>query len=107
MARIKKDDIVKIISGPNKGKTGKVLAVFPKKESALVEGVGVGSRKVKPNQLNPRGGVKDIHVPTSLHKLALVTDEKSATTSRVGYEKNDDGKTVRVARQQQTLSGSN
>ena len=99
MARIQKDDIVKLISGKNKGKTGKVVRVLPKKDAVLIEGVGVASRKVKPSQYNPRGGVKDIHVATPLHKVALVVDEKAATTSRVGYQKNDDGKTVRVARQ--------
>lgn len=98
MSRIRKDDIVKLVSGTNKGKTGKVVAVLPKKNAVLIEGVGVGSRKVKPSQLNPRGGQKDIHVPTPLHKVALVVDEKSAKTSRVGYKKTD-GKTVRVARQ--------
>lgn len=95
--RIKKDDIVKIISGSHKGTTGKVLAVTPK--GALVEGVGTKHRHVKPSQLNPRGGSKDIHVPTPLHKLALVIDEKSAKTSRVGYIKNADGAKVRLARQ--------
>lgn len=99
MARIRKDDIVKLLSGKHKGKTGKVLAVLPKKDAVLIEGVGVGSRKVKPSQFNPRGGLKDIHVPTPLHKVALVVDEKAATTSRVGYTKQDDGTTVRVARQ--------
>lgn len=99
MARIRKDDIVKLLSGKHKGKTGKVLAVLPKKDAVLIEGVGVGSRKVKPSQFNPRGGVKDIHVPTPLHKVALVVDEKAATTSRVGYTKKDDGTTTRVARQ--------
>lgn len=99
MARIRKDDIVKLVSGKHKGKTGKVVAVLPKKDAVLIEGVGVGSRKVKPSQINPRGGVKDIHVPTPLHKVALVVDEKAATSSRVGYKKNDDGATVRVARQ--------
>lgn len=98
MARIRKDDIVKLLSGAHKGKTGKVVAVLPKKNAVLIEGVGVGSRKVKPSQLNPRGGQKDIHVPTPLHKVALVVDEKASTTSRVGYKKTD-GKTVRVARQ--------
>lgn len=96
--RIKKDDVVKIISGSNKGTTGKVLAVFPGK-GALVEGVGTKHRHVKPSQANPRGGNKDIHVPTPLHKLALVVDEKSAKTSRVGYVKNADGDKVRLARQ--------
>lgn len=98
MARIRKDDIVKLLSGKHKGKTGKVVAVLPKQNAVLVEGVGVGSRKVKPSQLNPRGGVKDIHVPTPLHKVALVVDEKAGTTSRIGYTKTDAG-TVRVARQ--------
>ena len=97
--RIQKDDLVKIISGAKKGTTGKVLAVLPKKNAALVEGVGTMHRHIKPNQLNPRGGSKDIHVATPLHKLALVVDEKSAKTSRVGYEKNADGAKVRLARQ--------
>ena len=84
--RIKKDDIVKIISGSDKGTTGKVIAVLPKKNAVLVEGLGVKHRKLKPSQLNPTGGHKDIHVPTPLHKVALVVDEKSNKTSRVGYK---------------------
>ncbi len=97
--RIKKDDTVKLISGDNKGTTGKVLAVLPKKGAILIEGIGVKHRKVKPSQLNPRGGSKDIHVPTPLHKVALVVDEKTSKTSRIGYVKNADGAKVRLARQ--------
>lgn len=98
-SRIKKDDIVKIIGGKHKGTTGKVLTVLPKTQSALVENVNIGTRKVKPSQLNPTGGTKDIHVPISLHKLALVTDHKAAKASRVGYKVTGDNK-VRVARQE-------
>jgi large subunit ribosomal protein L24 len=98
--RIIKGDTVKIIAGANKGTTGKVLSVLPAKHAALIEGVGMSHRHVSANRLNPRGGSKDIHVPVDLAKLALVTDEKSATTSRVGYSKNADGKKTRVARQQ-------
>lgn len=94
--RIKKDDIVKIISGDNKGTTGKVLAVTAR--GVLVEGVGLKTRHVKPSQLNPRGGKKDIHVAVPAHKVALVADEKSAKTSRVGY-KVAEGVKTRVARQ--------
>jgi len=97
--RIIKGDIVKLISGANKGTTGKVLKVLTKKNAVLVEGVGTKHRNVKPSQLNPRGGYKDIHVPTSLHKVALVVDEKTGKTSRVGLVKNTDGTTTRVARQ--------
>ena len=97
--RIQKDDLVKIISGSKKGTTGKVTQVFAKKNAVLVEGVGALRRHVKPSQLNPRGGTKDIHVPIPLHKVALVVDEKTGKTSRIGYVKNADGDKVRLARQ--------
>lgn len=97
--RIIKGDTVKLISGANKGTTGKVVKVLTKKSAVLVEGVGNIHRNIKPSQHNPRGGQKDIHVPVSLHKVALVIDEKSSKTSRVGLVKNADGNTVRVARQ--------
>jgi large subunit ribosomal protein L24 len=97
--RIQKDDLVKIISGAKKGTTGKVLQVLGKKNAVLVEGVGTMHRKVKPSQLNPRGGTKDIHVATPLHKVALVVDEKTSKSSRVGYVKNADGAKARLARQ--------
>lgn len=97
--RIKKGDTVKLISGAKKGTTGKVLKVLTKEKAVLVEGIGVTHRKVKPSRVNPQGGHKDIHAPTSLHKIALVVDEKSGKTSRIGYVKNTDGGTTRVARQ--------
>lgn len=94
--RIRKDDVVKIISGDNKGTTGKVLSVTAK--GALIEGVGIKTRHIKPSQLNPRGGTKDIHLATPLHKVALVADDKAGKTSRVGYTVAEGVKT-RVARQ--------
>jgi len=97
MARIIKGDTVKLISGPDKGTTGKVLGVSAK--GILVEGIGQKHVHVKPSQLNPRGGHKDVHVAVPAHKVALVVDEKAGTTSRVGFVKNADGKTVRLARQ--------
>ena len=97
--RIKKGDTVKVISGANKGTTAKVLSVLTAKNAVVLEGIGQKHRHVKASQLNPRGGSKDIHVPTPLSKVALVIDEKTGKTSRVGYVKNADGGTSRVARQ--------
>lgn len=97
--RIQKGDTVKLISGTNKGTTGKVVAVLARKNAVLIEGVGTKHRHVKPSAVNPRGGSKDIHVPTPLHKVALVVDEKTSKTSRIGYIKNADGAKVRLARQ--------
>ena len=96
--RIKKDDIVKIIAGNKKGTTGKVLVVLPKKNGVLIEGLGVMHRKLKPSQINPTGGHKDIHVAMPLHKVALVIDEKTGKTSRVGY-KTTEGNKSRIATQ--------
>lgn len=98
-ARIKKGDTVKLISGAQKGTTAKVLAVNAAEGSVLLEGIGQKHRHIKPSQLNPRGGHKDVHTPVSLAKVALVIDEKTGKTSRVGYVKNADGGTTRVARQ--------
>ena len=97
--RIRTGDTVKVISGANKGTTAKVLGIDTKKSTALLEGIGQKHRHLKPTQLNPRGGSKDVHTPTPLHKVALVVDEKTGKTSRVGYVKSTDGVTSRVARQ--------
>jgi large subunit ribosomal protein L24 len=97
MPRIIKGDTVKLISGAQKGTTGKVIGVTPK--GVLIEGIGQKHRHIKPSQLNPRGGHKDIHVPVPAHKVALVIDEKSGKTSRVGFVKNVDGGKTRIARQ--------
>lgn len=98
MTRIRKDDLVKVIAGAKKGVTGKVLAVDTKKGTVLIEGVGVGTRHIRPSQLNPTGGKKDIHVAMDISKVALVVDEKTGKTSRVGLVKKVDGGKVRVAK---------
>lgn len=98
MARIHKDDLVKVITGAKKGVTGKVLAVDTKNGTVLIEGVGVGTRHVRPSQLNPTGGKRDIHVAMDISKVALVVDEKTGKTSRVGIVKKVDGGKARVAK---------
>lgn len=97
--RIKKGDTVKVISGPHKGTTAKVLQVLSTKGAVVLEGIGHKHRTIKPSMRNPYGGQREIHVPMPLHKVALVIDEKTAKTSRVGYVKNADGVKVRLARQ--------
>ena len=75
-SRIKKGDKVKVISGDHKGTTATVMAVLPKKNAALLEGIGVSTRKMKPSRLNPMGGSKDVHTPMPLSKITLVGDAK-------------------------------
>ncbi|MDR0887162.1 MAG: 50S ribosomal protein L24 [Candidatus Nomurabacteria bacterium] len=97
--RIKTNDLVKIISGSQKGFVGKVLKVDNKNNTALIDGVGNRERHMKKTAYNPAGGKKDIQVPVLLDKLALVVDEKTNKTSRVGLSRDEKGKLVRVARQ--------
>ena len=96
--RIKTGDTVKIISGADKGKTGKVTKVVPAENKVFIEGIGNRERHMRPNMYR-RGGKKEIQVGIDASKVALVIDTKAGTTSRIGYAKNDEGKTVRVARQ--------
>ena len=54
---VKKGDKVMVITGKDKGKTGVILAAFPKKDRVLVEGVNIVKKHTKPNQENPQGGI--------------------------------------------------
>ena len=96
--RIKTGDTVKIISGSNKGTTGKVTKVVPAENKVFVEGVGNRTRHMR-RSMYRQAGKKDIQVGIDASKVALVIDTKAGTTSRVGFAKNNDGKTVRIARQ--------
>lgn len=96
--RIKTGDMVKIITGDDKGKTGKVVKIDLRESLVFVDGIGKRTRHLRPTQQR-KGGKKDIHVGINMSNVKLLVDEKTGATSRVGYAKNADGKTVRVARQ--------
>lgn len=96
--RIKVGDTVKIISGSNKGATGKVTKVAPSENKVFIEGIGNRTRHMRRSAYR-QAGKKDIQVGIDASNVALVIDTKAGTTSRVGYGKDKDGKTVRIARQ--------
>jgi len=96
--KIKKNDVVRITSGSAKGQTGKVLAVHPSKQTITIEGIGKIKRHIRPSQMNPQGGTKDIQKPVSISKVALVHPANDAKVTRIGYEIKKDGTKVRVAR---------
>lgn len=93
--KIKLNDMVKIISGDHKGKTGKVVGVLPAERKVRVEGIGLRTKTIKPSQIKPQGGTKEIHLALPVSKVALLTDKGA---SRIGYELKKDGTKVRVAR---------
>ena len=93
---VKKGDKVKVITGKDKGKEGVILAAFPKQDRVLVEGVNIVKKHVKPNQLNPQGGIVSQEAEIHVSNVMLI-DPKSGEPTRVGYEIKD-GTKVRVAK---------
>lgn len=91
--KVKTGDKVIVISGSDKGKTGKVLKAMPKENKVVVEGVNARKKNIKPNQANPKGYVKDINLPIDASNVSLV--DSNNKPSRVGY-KVVDNKKVRV-----------
>ncbi len=72
--KIKKGDSVKIIAGDDKGKTGKVLAVYPKKAQVLVEGCKIAKKAIKPSDKNPNGGFINKEMPINISNVAKTGD---------------------------------
>ncbi len=94
---IKKGDNVYVNSGEDRGKTGRVLSVDVKKQRAIVEGLNMVSKAMRPNAQHPNGGIVKMEAPIHVSNLNLV-DPKTGKPTRVGHTVNAEGKKVRVAK---------
>jgi len=92
--KIKKGDTVKVITGKDKDKEGKVLSVDVKNGKVLVEGVNMITKHAKPSQANPNGGIVQKEAAIDASNVMLVHEGKA---TRVGFTVQD-GKKVRVAK---------
>ena len=90
--KIKKNDMVMIIAGNSKGKTGKVLRVYLEKSRIIVEGVNLVSRHRRPSQTNPQGTITRQEAPIHVSNVMLL-DPKANTPTRVGKAPIVDDKT--------------
>jgi large subunit ribosomal protein L24 len=100
--RIKTDDQVIVISGKDRGKTGKVLRTEPKKSRVFVEGLNIIKRHERPRSsgdmaTSSPGGIVEKEGPINVSNVMLL-DPKGNKGTRVGVRRTDDGKRVRVAR---------
>ena len=93
---IKKNDTVIVLTGEDKGKTGKVLKVLVEKERAIVEGVNFVNKSTKPNAKNPQGGFEKIEAPIHISNLSLI-DPKSGKATRIAI-KREGKKVTRIAK---------
>jgi large subunit ribosomal protein L24 len=100
--KLRRDDVVQVIAGKDRGKTGKVLRVEPKKNRLYVEGLNMVKRHQRPRSLKETqrggkvGGVIEKEGPIHLSNVMLV-DPKENRPTRVGVERAD-GKRVRVTK---------
>lgn len=90
-AKIKKGDTIIVITGKDKGKTGKVLSVDPKNQKVVVDGINVAKKHKKPT-MNTPGQIVNIEQPIHVSNVSLVEDGKPA---KVGF-KIEDNKKIRV-----------
>ena len=101
-ARIKKDDEVVVIGGKDRGKTGRVLRVDPKRERVYVEGLNIVKRHQRPRQVRDAqraeavGGVIEKEGPIHVSNV-MPLDPKSSKPTRIGYS-DEGGRRHRVAR---------
>ena len=93
--KIKTGDTVRVIAGDHKGSEGKVLTVFIEKNKAIVEGVNMIKKHMKPNAQSPQGGIVEKEAAIQISNLSLLNSKREAT--RVGYRM-EDGKKVRFAK---------
>ena len=93
---IRKNDTVVVLAGEDKGKTGKVLKVLVDKQKAVVEGVNIVSKSVKPRAKNPQGGFEKIEAPIHISNLSLI-DPKSGKPTRVSI-KHEGKNVIRIAK---------
>jgi large subunit ribosomal protein L24 len=96
MPRIRKDDMVEIISGNDRGKRGRILKMVLKKDRVLVQGINLRWKHMRKSQQSPQGGRIRKEIPVHVSNVMLI-DETSDSATRIGYERID-GKKVRVAR---------
>lgn len=96
--RIKKGDLVRIVSGKDAGKEGKVLSRNIAKDTLVVENANMVTKSVRPSQKNPQGGLVKMEAAMSASKVMLVCPSCGKAT-RVGRAFLDNGKKVRVCKQ--------
>jgi large subunit ribosomal protein L24 len=94
---VKKGDNVIVISGKDKGKKGKVIKVIPKKEKAIVEGINMVTKHMRPTANVPQGGRIEQEAPIYTSKLMIVCN-KCQKPARLGHKILEDGRKVRVCK---------
>jgi large subunit ribosomal protein L24 len=95
--RLKKNDTVRVITGEDRGKEGKILKVFPDKGRIIVEKVNMIKRHTRPSKMVPQGGIIEKEAPINATNVMLVCPNTGKPT-RIGAQVLVDGSRARVSR---------
>ncbi|HOP25874.1 MAG TPA: 50S ribosomal protein L24 [Candidatus Sabulitectum sp.] len=94
---VKKGDKVKVLSGNERGKTGKILKVFPGSERAIVEGLNLIKRHTRPSQKNQQGGIIEREAPIHVSNLRLICPGCGKATG-ISHDRDAEGRLMRVCK---------
>ena len=96
--KIKVGDNVRVITGSNKGKEGKVLKVLRSESKVLVDGINMVKKHVKPNRQNETGGILEVEAPIHASNVMIV-DPKTKQGTRIGHTTDSKtNKKIRIAK---------
>lgn len=93
---IKKGDNVIVITGKDKGKTGKVEFAFPKEQKVLILGVNIKKSHQRPKKSNEKGQIVEKPMPIHVSNVSII-DSKTNKPTRIGFKKDGDKK-VRITK---------
>ncbi len=99
---VKKGDLVKVISGNSKGKEGKITQMLVEEQRAIVEGVNLVTKHLKPTAKNPNGSIEKREASIHLSNL-MVVDPSNGKPTRVGRKLNAEGKLQRYSKKTNTF----
>lgn len=94
---VKTGDTVLVIAGNSRGKTGKIVAVIKEKDAAIIEGLNIVKRHIKPTASNPNGGIVEKEAPIHISNLKLV-DFATGLPTKTGRRLNAQGKLQRYSK---------
>ncbi len=102
MFKIRKDDLVQVIKGKDRGKKGKVLSILVPGKRALVEGINLAKKHMRKRKETDQAGIVSIEAPISLANLMLIC-KNCGHAARIGFKVLNDGTKSRFCRQCQGI----
>jgi large subunit ribosomal protein L24 len=103
---VRRGDKVMVIAGDEKGKSGVITRMLVEKQRAIVQGLNIVKKHIKPSAANPQGGIIEIEAGIHISNLMLI-DPKTSTPTRIGRRRNAKGKLERYSKKSNEVIPNN